>query len=165
MREFSSTNFRIRQAPFWQKVLYSSILGLLLLGVGTNLLLGLTRTGLTSGAIADYYRGNPERLMFEKTFQELLEVTHVHAFMMPIVLLVLGHLFFLTDWSARAKRLTMVVAVVAMTLELLAPWAVRYLDPAWAHVKLVAGYAFGTSLLCLIGAPLYDMWFRNHSTA
>jgi len=35
--------------------------------------------------------------------QRLLEVTHFHLFSMPLYLLVVGHLFFLTGVSARAK--------------------------------------------------------------
>jgi hypothetical protein len=135
----------------------------MLIGAGTNLLFGITKTGLTSRDVAEYYRGNPDRLMFEKTFQELLEVTHMHAFMMPVILLVLGHLFFLTDWPAPRKRLIAAVAILTMFLEILTPWAVRYVHPAWAHVKLAAGYGFGASLLCLISVPLYEMWFHGQS--
>jgi hypothetical protein len=163
MREFASTNYRLAQAPLWQKRLYTAVLGCLLIGVITNLVFGLTKTGLSVRDIGDYYRGNPDRLMFEKTFQELLETTHAHAFMMPIVLLVLGHLFFLTGWPAWSKRLTVSLALAAMALELVSPWAVRYHHPAWAHVKLVAGYGFGASLLCLIGVPLHEMWWKRGS--
>jgi hypothetical protein len=161
MREFASTKFRLAHAPLWQKRLYTAFLGFMLIGVVTNLVFGLTKTGLTSGAIVDYYRGNPDHLQFEKTFQELLEVTHAHAFMMPVILLILGHLFFLTDWPAQAKRLVAGVAITTLVLDLLTPWAVRYVHPAWAHVKLVSGYGLGASLLCLIGVPFYEMWFKR----
>ena len=162
MREFASTRYRLSHAPRWQKILYTATLGLLALGLLSNLLLGLTRTGLTAGAVADYYLGNPERMMFPKTFQELLDVTHAHAFMMPIVLLVLGHLFYLTAWPAAWKRVTVIVATACLLLELLTPWAVRYAAPAWAYAKLAAGYGLGASWLCLVAAPLYEMWgFRR----
>lgn len=163
MREFASTNYRLAQAPLWQKRLYTAVLLCLLLGGGTNLVFGLTKTGMSARDVADYYRGNPERLMFEKTFQELLETTHAHAFMMPVVLLVLGHLVFLTGWPALAKRVIASVAIVTMALELVTPWAVRYHHPAWAYVKLVAGVGFGASLLCLIGVPLYEMWIARRA--
>jgi hypothetical protein len=163
MRQFASTHYRLSEAPRWQKVLYSAFLAFMLIGLGTNLAFGMTKTGLTSRAIADYYLGNPNRLMFEKTFQELLEVTHVHAFMMPMVLLVLGHLFLLTAWPARRKRAVIVVAAVSTLLDLAAPWAIRYGHGAFAHVKLAAGYCLGGSWLCMIGAPLYEMWCHARS--
>lgn len=159
MREFASTKYTLRHAPRWQKRLYTAFLGFMLVGVGSNLAFGLTKTGLTVPAIIAYYRGDPARMMFEKTFQELLEVTHLHAFMMPMVLLVLGHLFFLTAWPAVAKRLIAGVAMLTMALEIGTPWAVRYASPAWAHAKWVGGYGFGAALLCMIAAPLYEMWF------
>lgn len=163
MREFASTRFRLKHAPRWQKVLYSSFLLFMLIGAGTDLVFGLTKTGLTAHGIVDYYRGNPDRLMFEKTFQELLEVTHMHAFMMPVVLLVLGHLFFLTDWPAQRKRWVAGIALLTMGLEIVTPWAVRYWHPAWAHMKLLAGYGFGAALLCLIAVPLAEMWLHGRS--
>ncbi len=159
MREFASTKFRLKHAPVWQKRLYSACLGLVLLGAGTNLLFGLTKTGMTPQQVADYYRGNPERMQFEKTPQEMLEVTHAHAFVMPMVLLILGHLFFLTDWSATGKRIVISAAVVAVFLDLLTPWAVRFWHPAWAYLKVAAGYTLGVAMLCLVGVPLMEMWW------
>jgi len=161
VREFASTKYRLNDAPIWQKWLYTIFLGFMLIGLLTNFLFGMTKTGLTSGAIVAYYRGDPDRLMFGKTFQELLEVAHAHAFMMPLVLLVLGHLFFLTEWSAQGKRFVLTVALVTIFLDITTPWAVRYLHPAWAHVKLVAGYGLGASFLCLIGVSLWAMWIQG----
>ncbi|HEX9779956.1 MAG TPA: hypothetical protein VGB20_01930 [bacterium] len=161
MREFASTRYRLGTAPLWQKRLYTAFLGFMLIGVGANLAYGLTRTGLTPHHVMDYYLGNPDRLMFEKTFQELLDVTHAHAFMMPVVLLVLGHLFFLGAWPSGVKRVVVGVAAATMALDIMTPWAVRFWHPGWAYVKLVAGYGLGASLLCLTLFPLYEMW-RPH---
>ena len=161
MREFASTKYRLKSAPLWQKRLYTACLGFMLLGLVTSAAFGWTKTGLSAQAIADYYRGNPKQMKFEKTAQELLEVTHFHAFTMPIVLLVLGHLFFLSDWPAGLKRLVIVVAAVAALLSVLTPWAIRYLHPAWAYVKWAAGYALGASMLCLIMVPIQEMWFHG----
>jgi hypothetical protein len=161
MREFSSTRFRLAQAPYWQKILYSSVLGFMLIGVGTNVALGLSRTGLTFRDVVDHYRGNPERMMFGTTVQELLDVTHMHAFMVPLVLLVLGHLFFLCEWPARWKRFVMTVAGLAVLLELLMPWAIVLWDPRWAIGKLVATYGLLGSFGCMIGVPVYEMWSKR----
>ena len=48
---------------------------------------------------------------------------------------------------------------LGVSLDLLTPWAVRFWHPAWAYVKVAAGYTLGVSLLCLIGGPLMDMWW------
>ena len=161
MREFASTKYRLRNAPLWQKILYSSVLTFVGIGAATSLAMGLTRTGMTPAAVADYYRGNPDRMLFEKTFQELLETTHAHAFMMPIILLVLGHLFFLTDWPATPKRWVIVTAMASTFLMLVTPWAVRYGHPAWAVVNVLAGYAMGGSWAFLVLVPVYEMWFHD----
>ncbi|MBI3323793.1 MAG: hypothetical protein HYZ92_00750 [Candidatus Omnitrophica bacterium] len=161
MREFASTKYRLKSAPLWQKRLYSACLAFFLVGLLTSAAFGLTKTGLSVQSIADYYRGNPERMKFEKTPQELLEVTHFHAFTMPVVLLILGHLFFLSDWPAGLKRIVVAVAAVSAFFMIATPWAIRYLDPGWAYAKWVAGYALGAAMLCLIMVPIYEMWFHH----
>jgi len=160
MREFSSTKYRLKSAPIWQKRLYTACLAFLLVGLITSAVFGVSRTGLSVQGVVDYYRGNPDQMKFEKSAQELLEVTHFHAFAIPVVLLILGHLFFLSDCPAPAKRLVVAVAAGAAMAGLVTPWAVRFLHPAWAYLKWAAGYALGAALLILIIVPVYEMWFH-----
>ena len=45
----------------------------------------------------------PQKIVVAVTYRKLLEVTHFHLFTMPVVLLIVGHLFFATALSPRAK--------------------------------------------------------------
>lgn len=56
-------------------------------------------------AMATYYRGGErgELIVFPKTFGQLLEVTHAHAFVMAVVFLILAHLFVARSTADRLK--------------------------------------------------------------
>src|SRR2546430_9965279 len=66
------------------------------------------------------------RLLLEKTNRKLLEVTHFHLFTMPVVLLIIGHLFLATSLGDRAKLLLVMGASFSAAAHLSPPWIVLY---------------------------------------
>src|SRR5919198_4175454 len=90
--------------------------------------------GVRLSEIAAYYRGgeNGTTMTFPKTFVQLLEVTHFHAFIMGVVFLVLGHLLLATGLSNRWKRGLLLSALAGSMGDLAGTWLIRYVSSGFA---------------------------------
>jgi hypothetical protein len=97
-------------------------------------------------------------LVLPVTTRKLLEVTHFHLFTMPVVLLILGHLFFATGLSDRTKLLWVVAASLAVALHLGTPWLVRFAGGAWAVLHAVSGTVLVATMTVLALYPMIVMW-------
>jgi hypothetical protein len=91
---------------------------------------------------------------------KLIETTHAHLFIMPILLLVAGHLFLLSSASMRMKLAAIVAASLATVLHLAAPWLIVWTNGAAAGVlvyPISGGFLLITTALLLV-VPVYEMW-------
>lgn len=141
MREFAKAGFSLRRAPAPLRLVYGAFLALTAIGFASQLTFQIGRIGLSPGAIATYYRGSEaaEVMVFPKTFGQLLEVTHAHAFVMAIVFLILAHLFIATAVPERLKAIVLAVAFAGTAGDLVLPWLVRY-GAAWCAWLLLAAW-------------------------
>jgi hypothetical protein len=132
VREFSKGGFSLRRAPAPLRLVYGGFLILLAPGLLSQLAFHVGRIGLTPTAVATYYRGGEEGdvLTFPKTFGQLLELTHAHAFTMSVVFLILAHLFVSTSVSDWFKAGALLATFLGLFGDLAAPWLVRY-GAAW----------------------------------
>ena len=92
------------------------------------------------------------------TYRKLLEVTHFHLFTMPVVLLIVGHLFFATGLSDRAKLWWTLAASFSVAGHLATPWLVRYGSPKLALLHALTGAALTLTMTVLTGWPVLSMW-------
>jgi hypothetical protein len=99
-----------------------------------------------------------EPIVVAVTYRKLLEVTHFHLFTMPVVLLIVGHLFFATALGARAKLAWVGTASATVVLHIATPWLVRYLTPQVAILHAVSGAAMTLSMGVLTIYPIIVMW-------
>ncbi|MDV2504519.1 MAG: hypothetical protein RX318_11280 [bacterium] len=76
------------------KLIITGFLGFMLIGYFLNLVMTISTIGLTYGSIVSYYLGSKTEMAFPKTYRHLLEVSHFHLFIMPLILLTVSHLFF-----------------------------------------------------------------------
>lgn len=103
-------------------------------------------------------RASPSPLRLEKPARQVMETFHFHLFTVPIVLLIVGHLFMLTSLSTRAKIAVIAVAGVATLAHLVAPLLVRFGSPAWAPLMPVSVVVAGLGWLPMLVWPLWEMW-------
>src|SRR4029453_14871139 len=124
------------------RLVYAGFLALLAPGVLSQLAFHVGRIGLTPTAVATYYRGGEqgEVMVFPKTFGQLLELTHAHAFTMSVVFLILAHLFVSPPVSDRSKGGALVATFLGLFGDLTAPWLVRY-GAAWCAWIALAAWA------------------------
>ena len=163
MREFGKGQFELRRAPRGLRLIYAGFLVLAGLGFASQLGFQMGRIGLTPQAIAIYYRGGERAgaMSFPKTFGQILEVSHAHAFVMAIVFLILAHLFASTATPPALKGLVLTVTFAGLLGDLLAPWLIRY-GAAWcAWIALVSWIAQGVGNALLVGISGWECLGRG----
>jgi len=158
MRDFARSQFRLRQAPRSLRLIYAGFLLLAALGFATQLGFEFGRIGVTPEAIATYYRGGESGgvMTFPKTFGQLLEVSHAHAFVMAVVFLILAHLFAATATRSPVKEVVLAVAFAGLLGDLVAPWLTRYVAARWAWVALSSWIAQGLGSAVLIAVSGWE---------
>ena len=97
-------------------------------------------------------------LRLEKPARQVMETFHFHLFTVPVVLLIVGHLFMLTALSVRLKVGVIAVATVATFVHLLAPLLVRFSGPGWGWLMPVSVVGAALGWLPMLVWPLWEMW-------
>lgn len=153
--------FHYRTAPPSAKLAATGFLLLAVVGLGVAGLQIYARTGLTAKGALLHYRGDEATLQYPKSFNEMVEITHAHAFTMPLLALTLSVALALSDARESLKAAAILALFAGVALELGVPWVVRY-GPAWSvHLFSVAGALLGGGLFVSVGVPLYEMWIRT----
>jgi hypothetical protein len=98
----------------------------------------------------------PMRL--EKPARQVMETFHFHLFSVPVVLLIVGHLFMLTGLSTRVKVGLIILATVSTFVHLLAPLLVRFVSPGWGWLMPASVVAAAAGWMPLLVWPLWEMW-------
>ncbi len=150
--------FRYRTAALSVKVAATAFLLLAVVGLGVAGLEIYARTGLTAHGALLHYHGDEATLQYPKSFNEMVEISHAHAFTMPLLALVLSVGCLLSTAPEWLKRLVVIALFGGVALELGVPWLVRY-GPTWTvHFLSLAGVLLGGGLLIATSVPLYEMW-------
>jgi hypothetical protein len=190
MRQFASGGFRLWNLAVEAKVLYTVFCFLILCGIVSSALYygDLVGSGLTG--VRRYYGGPgdaetvaaqvapapgqagpaidmpadadvaPHPIVVAVTYRKLLEVTHFHLFTMPVVLLIVGHLFFATALSPRAKLGWISAGSGSVVLHIATPWLVRYGSTRLAFLHALSGIALTLTMGVLTIYPVVAMWRR-----
>lgn len=161
MQEYRWGKFVLKDAPRRTKVVYTALLAYLLLGLATIIAIEALKTGWTPQGVADYYRGNEAQMKFEKTPLEMLEVSHMHLFSVPVVFFILGHAFMMTTLPDAKKYRIVGASVLAVFLSIGSPWFIRFGSPAFGWVKVAADLVLAATLLMMVIYPVYEMWWMK----
>jgi len=189
MRQFGSSGFRLWNLGADAKTLYTAFCLLTFAGVISSALYYRELVGVGTTGIRRYYAGEndepepepapaaqpppggpaievpPEAaearppIVVAVSYRKLLEVTHFHLLTMPVVLLIVGHLFLATGLSERAKRAWLIAGVVSVSLHLATPWLVRA-AAGLAPLHALSGIALTVTMSVLTLYPVAAMWRR-----
>ena len=191
MRQFASSGFRLWNLGIEAKVLYTTFCVLTLFGIVSSALYYGDLVGAGTSGIKSYYAGEAPRssppppaaaapgtgpaidvpedeaghppIVVPMTYRKLLEVTHFHLFTMPVVLLIIGHLFLATSLGDRAKLLWLVGASCSVVGHLATPWIVRYAGGRVAFLHAITGTALTLTMSVLTIYPVLAMWRGDRS--
>jgi hypothetical protein len=163
VKAFAANGYQIGRARVEVRIVYTGFLVLVTIGMVTMAAFQLKHIGPGPEQIAIHYRGGERAgaMSFPKSFRELVEVTHFHAFIMGIVYLVLAHLYLATGTSQWAKRAGIVVAFVGLTGDLIGVWLIRYVSAAFAYPQVAFWLAEWIGFAAFVYCPMRDMWLRH----
>jgi hypothetical protein len=130
----------------------------------TNALLYFDKMGLAPASVVEYYLGNEERFLQPRSYQGMLEVAHFHLFAMGMLLLVLTHLMLFVPLANRTKALLIGLPFLAAALDEGAGWAVRFVHPVFAWLKVAGFLLLQGSLAALVGLSVWAV-FRGSAAA
>jgi hypothetical protein len=99
-------------------------------------------------------------LQLEKSPRQVLETFHFHLFTVPVVLLIVGHLFMLTALPLRWKIAVIAIASAGTLVHLVAPLLVRFGGAAWSPLMPISVIAATVGWLPMTLWPLWEMWTR-----
>jgi len=128
----------------------------------TNALLYFHKMTLTPASVVHYYLGSEEDFLQPRSYQGLLEVSHFHLFAMGMLLLVLTHLMLFVPLPGRLRAWLIALPFAAALLDEGSGWAVRFVDPAFAWLKIAGFLSLQASLAALVGCSLWAV-FRGSS--
>ena len=157
MRNFNQ-RFRLRDSDRHIRLLYTLFLLLMLAGFLFSFFWAHSMTGLSPAGIADHYRGSDATFGEPMSFRELAEVTHFHLFTMPVVFMILIHVMFLTKASHGLKAAMTWSGLGGVMLDLISPWLISYVSPAFVLTMLTGDLLMMLSFLVMMTIPLYEMW-------
>jgi hypothetical protein len=161
VKGFSRRGYRIAEASFEVKLIYTFFLLFVVVGLLTIGGYEFRHIGFQVSSIAEHYRGSgDDGLKFAKSFQSLLETTHFHSFIMGLIYLTLAHLFVATGISKGLKMSIVVGAFVFTLLDLILPWGVRYVSAGMAPVLMAAWVGEWATYVGMVLISFYDLWIR-----
>ena len=105
-----------------------------------------------------------EGLFFPKTDKELIEITHVHAFTIPLIIFVMSRIFSMTSIRDEIKTTVYTGAFAGTLINLSGPWLVGYKSIVFAVSLMVSYLILGLCFLILVSLPIYEMWFKEKMT-
>ncbi len=116
----------------------------------SNFGLYFAKMSLNPSSVIEYYRGNEEKFLPARSLQGLMENLHFHSFAMGILLMTLTHLVLFVPISLRVKAWGIAAAFFSGLGDELSGWAVRFLHPDFAYLKIACFLLLQGSIFCLI---------------
>ncbi|MCF6157979.1 MAG: hypothetical protein E3K32_05275 [wastewater metagenome] len=168
--------------PVSNKLFFTFFLSFMAIAIGIGFLNYYERTGFSPQKTARYYKGDEEdvdmslpaeeyqaRLMeegmfFPKSYRELLEVTHTHAFSMPLIVFVLSRILAMTRAHEGIKITVYSASFAAVLMNLGASWLIRYACHHFVAILFVSNITLILTFGVYIFIPLYEMWFKRDHT-
>jgi len=153
---------------FPMKIALTAFVLFILLGLVSSIALYHNQFEFDSRQASTYYRGNAgqeniQTMHVKTSYRELLETTHFHVYIMPVVYLAFVHLYFLSGRPEWEKSTVALVTFLGLFLEMAAPWLVRYGSSGWSRVFWVSGLSITVPTVWMSFVCLYELWLANAS--
>ncbi|MCC6159203.1 MAG: hypothetical protein IT350_14230 [Deltaproteobacteria bacterium] len=105
--------------------------------------------------------GGGSALDFALTLREMVEITHVHLFVIPVVVYLVASLFLRTRAPGAAAVAIPAIAYVSIATDLSGMWLTRFVHDGFGTVIAVSGMALTASTAAMIATCLYELWFAK----
>jgi hypothetical protein len=165
MKNFAYSSFRLRDASFEIRLVYTLFLVFILGGLATTWAFQFQRIGFSYERIVAYYLGGEiqGQIFFPKNLNALLEETHFHTFMMSVVFLILSHLFLATSVSRAMKLFFILITFFSHAADIGSTWLIRTQSSSFAYLLMMSWIGLWIGYLGMILIPAYEMWLPRSS--
>lgn len=102
-----------------------------------------------------------EGFFFPKSFREIIEIPHVHAFTIPLIIFVLSRIFSMTKVREIFKIIIYSFAFIGIIMNLSGPWLIRYKSDIFTLSLITTYIILGLCFIFFISMPIYDMWLKK----
>lgn len=120
----------------------------------SGFLLYFQHMDLSAPSVVSYFLGSEQDSRPARTYESMLNVTHAHTVMMGTMLLLLSLLLIRSPLSTTAKKMFIILPFASAILDEASSWLVRFADPNFAWLKIIAFLALQISLIGVILAML-----------
>ena len=159
MKNFAASSFRLRDASFEIRLVYSLFLLFILGGLATTWFFQFQRIGISYERVIAYYLGGDigGQTFFPKNLNALLEETHFHAFSMSVVFLILAHPFMATSLPRGIKMFFILTTFFSHVFDIGGTWLTRLVSPGFAYLLILSWLGLWIGYW----APLWEMWLSS----
>lgn len=135
------------------------------------------RTNFNPGNTVRHYNGNEEEsendtdyvydenllqegFYFPKSYREIMDITHVHSFMIPLIIFVMSRILSMTQIRNWIKITIYGTAFTGIILNLSGPLLVRFTSEVFSLSIIASYFLLGICFIAFISIPMYEMWFK-----
>jgi hypothetical protein len=124
----------------------------------SNFALYFASMNVTPQSVVEYYLGSEADYRLPRTYQSMLEVTHMHLPMMAVVILLLTHLLIFTPLLRRTKAGVIISAFSSALAFESAGWMVRFVHPGFAWLKIAGFIVLQATIAFLLVTLAWSLW-------
>lgn len=154
MKEFRNLKTGTKTISDVTKKIYIYFLLMTLFSYLIMIFLSVSRSSYNITDVSNYYKGNISNEIYGKSYGELLELTHFHIFSIPVILLILTHVYALIFKNGKLSKLVVYGSFISSTIYIFSPWLIKYLSVNFSYLFLLSRILFGACLLELTIHPL-----------
>ena len=125
------------------------------------------RTKFSPKQTINHYKGSEgnqgygEVSSYPMSYREVIEVMHVHAFLIPLIIFVMSRILSMTKAGEGIKITVYVSAFIGVILNLSGPYLIIYASEIFT-ISLIASYIIlGSCFIAFISLPICKMWSRK----
>jgi hypothetical protein len=114
-----------------------------------------------------HYRGSAENQDYGEEFSypmsygEVIEVMHVHAFLIPLIIFVMSRILSMTKAREGVKLTIYVSAFIGVILNLSGPYLIVYASEIFTTTLIASYIILGSCFIAFISLPIFKMWSRK----
>lgn len=125
------------------------------------------RTNFSPEQTSHHYRGSEgnqgygEEFSYPMSYGEVIEVMHVHAFLIPLIIFVMSRILSMTGTGEGIKITVYISAFIGTIMNLSCPYLIIYASEIFT-ISLIASYIIlGLCFIAFISLPIGKMWSRR----
>ncbi len=125
------------------------------------------RTGLSLERTSHHYKGSEEtrsggeEFSYPMSYGEIIEVMHVHAFLIPLIIFVKSRILSMTGAREGVKITVYVSAFIGATMYLSGPYLISYTSKVFTISLISSHIILGSCFITYISLPICKMWSKR----